>query len=314
MMESPRKKALWVTALLCAAGGLTVVLLLSDWFFGNSVPPAVQKAAQPTRVPPPPPPSSPAPGSSGAASARTALTAEQKEVENARLRVLVSEALRLLASGKATSSDVASPPPPRNANVAQLWQTELDRIWQARADLDAKQALAQKMAELGRAGIDFLVNTARNRSLDVFERDTAVRVLSLIRSRDALAAVIKLREPDVMELDYPYDLVMLQAASLPTSDVRAFIPEILRQVNQELGSDTLAPERPELLAILALAHGDRQAQALLYDERILHDNLAGAVMVANDIHSPQARQFLDWVGERGAGGPVGDLSSVLEAW
>lgn len=239
------------------------------------------------------------------------LTEEQREAEHARLRELIREALRTLASARPeTPADNEAPVSPAEA----AWLRGLDEMTQAGGGFDARLALAQKMARLGRNGVACLKKVAQDHGRDLAERDAAVRVLSLIRSRDALEAVLELREPDAMELDYPYDLVMLQVASLSTSAVRDLVPQLVSQIGGELGSDTLAPERPELLAILALAHGDRAAQALLYDERILRENLAGAVSAANDLHTPAAREFLDWLAQQGAGASVNELGQILNEW
>jgi len=136
-------------------------------------------------------------------------------------------------------------------------------------------------------------------------------VLAHIRDKAALATLLKLREPDIMELDFPYDLIELQISALPTGEIREFIPEINRQIAAELGTDTIAPERTEVLAILALVHGDSRSWSLLQDRRVLLEDLRGAVRIAADVHTHRARQFVEWVARDHPRDDVSEAASRL---
>jgi len=150
---------------------------------------------------------------------------------------------------------------------------------------------------------------------DMKEREMALFVLSHVRDKAALAALLKLRAPDVTELDYPYDLIQLQVSSLSSDEVREFVPEINRRIAQELGAGERAPERTEVLLTLGLVHGDRESQRLMTDPRILGEDLSGAIGLAGDIHTPAARQFLEWVAHNSSNeGQTALATGALASW
>jgi len=62
-----------------------------------------------------------------------------------------------------------------------------------------------------------------------------------IQDGAALGALLDLRAPDVTELDYPYDLIETQVASLPTREVRPYMQRIVEQANRDLGTQDPAP-------------------------------------------------------------------------
>jgi hypothetical protein len=156
-------------------------------------------------------------------------------------------------------------------------------------------SLMADMSRMGAPGMKFLASMVGNGQRPMDERELALSVLSHIQDGAALGAILDLNAPDVTELDYPYDLIETQVASLTTREVRPYMSQILDQANRDLGANDSAPERAEVLAILALVHGDQRAQGLLHDERILLEDLSGAVQTANEIHTPAARQYLQWV-------------------
>jgi len=212
----------------------------------------------------------------------------QKDAEHARLRVAFKQAL----------TEIAEPRTPRDDALDTAWRRGYDALKAVRerggtfAGLDNGLSLTGVMAGFGPEASSFLSNLVTDGHADMKEREMALFVLSHVRDRSALAALTKLRAPDVTELDYPYDLIELQVSSLSAAEVREFIPEINRQIAGELGTGEPAPERAEVLLTLALVHGDRESQTLMNDPRILSEDLSGAISLAGDIHTPAAQNFL----------------------
>jgi len=236
--------------------------------------------------------------------------AGEKDAENERLRLVLKQALRQVAE-----------PHARNDTISAAWRRGFEAMSRNRerggmfAGMDDGLSLAGDMARLGAPAMSFLAELAGDTSVDMKEREAALFALSHIRDKAALAELLKIRAPDVTELDYPYDLIQLQVSSLPTSDVREFIPEINRQIAQELGAGEQAPERTEVLLTLSFVHGDRDSLRLLYDPRILNEDLTGAIGLAGEIHTPQAHQFLQWVaGNSRNEGHVALATGVIDAW
>ena len=217
----------------------------------------------------------------------------EKGAENERLRLVLKQALR----------QVAEPREPRNDEVSSAWRRGFYALQRNRerggmfAGIDDGLSLTSDMAQFGAAGASFLSDLVMDANADMKEREMALFVLSHVRDKAALAALLKLRAPDVTELDYPYDLIQLQVSSLSSAEVREFVPEINRRIGQELGVGEQAPERTEVLLTLGLVHGDRESQRLMTDPRILSEDLSGAIGLAEDIHTPAARQFLEWVAQ-----------------
>ena len=246
------------------------------------------------------PPSAPAPGKTAGQAANDAVAApDNKPVpdENDRLRVAFRQALKEMV-GKRDGQPGAAAAPPR---IQALWNRAYAR-WKQRKDsgmfggLDENMSLMADMSRTGAPGMKFLASLVGNGGQPMEERELALSVLSHIQDGAALGAILQLNAPDVTELDYPYDLIETQVASLPTREVRPYIAQIVEQANRDLGgSGEPAPERAEVLAILALVHGDQRALGLLHDERILQEDLSGAVQTANEIHTPAARQYVQWV-------------------
>ncbi len=215
--------------------------------------------------------------------------------ENDRLRVAFRQALKEVVSRQDRQAGAPAPP-----HIQSLWDRAYAR-WKQRKDsgmfggLDENMSLMADMSRTGAPGMKFLASMVGDGAHPMEERELALSVLSHIQDGAALGAILQLNAPDVTELDYPYDLIETQVASLPTREVRPYIAQIVDQANRDLGAGDPAPERAEVLAILALAHGDPRAQALLHDERILREDLSGAVQMANEIHTPAARQYVEWI-------------------
>jgi hypothetical protein len=215
----------------------------------------------------------------------------EKGAENERLRLVLKQALR----------QVAEPREPRNDEVSAAWRRGFYALQRTRerggtfAGIDEGLSLTSDMARFGAAATSFLSGLVMDAKADMKEREMALFVLSHVRDKAALAALVKLRAPDVTELDYPYDLIQLQVSSLSSAEVREFVPEINRRIAQELGAGEQAPERTEVLLTLGLVHGDRESQRLMTDPRILREDLSGAIGLAGVIHTPAARRFLEWV-------------------
>ncbi len=217
--------------------------------------------------------------------------------ENERLRVAFRQALKQVVEKQDRPAGPPAPP-----HIQALWDRAYAR-WKQLKDsgmfggLDENMSLMADMSRMGAPGMKFLASMAGNAQRPMDERELALSVLSHIQDGAALGAILDLNAPDVTELDYPYDLIETQVASLPTREVRPYISRIIDQADQDLGGNDPAPERAEVLAILALVHGDQRAQGLLHDGRILQEDLSGAVQTANEIHTPAARQYVQWVAE-----------------
>ncbi len=217
--------------------------------------------------------------------------AAEKGAENERLRLVLKQALR----------QVAEPREPRNDEVVAAWRRGFYALQRNRerggmfAGIDDGLSLTSDMARFGAAATSFLSDLVTDATADMKEREMALFVLSHVRDKAALAALLKLHAPDVTELDYPYDLIQLQVSSLSSAEVREFVPEINRRIAQELGVGEQAQERTEVLLTLGLVHGDRESQRLMMDPRIFSEDLSGAIGLAGDIHTPAARKFLEWV-------------------
>jgi hypothetical protein len=225
------------------------------------------------------------------------VTAEKEPApgENDRLRVAFRQALKQVVEKQDRPAGPPAPP-----HIQALWDRAYAR-WKQMKDsgmfggLDENMSLMADMSRMGAPGMKFLASMVGNGQRPMDERELALSVLSHIQDGAALGAILDLNAPDVTELDYPYDLIETQVASLTTREVRPYMSQILDQANRDLGANDSAPERAEVLAILALVHGDQRAQGLLHDERILLEDLSGAVQTANEIHTPAARQYLQWV-------------------
>ncbi len=231
--------------------------------------------------------------------------------ENERLKLVLKQALK----------QIAEPREVRNDALGLAWKRGFETLKTARerggmfAGLDDSLSLASEMARFGAQAPPFLSELVMDGRADMKERETALFVLSHIRDKAALKELTKLRAPDVTELDYPYDLIELQVSSLSTAEVREFIPEINRQIAEELGHGEQAPERTEVLVTLGLVHGDRDALNLMNDPRMFAEDLSGAIGIAGEVHTPPARQFLEWLAQNsGNDRQTSQANAVLEGW
>jgi hypothetical protein len=246
----------------------------------------------------PPPKVSPLPDNASAEAAVDPLPVSEGASdpgENDRLRVAFRQALKQVVEKQVRPAGPPAPP-----HIQALWDRAYARWKQMRdsgmfGGLDENMSLMADMSRMGATGMKFLASMVGNGQRPMDERELALSVLSHIQDGAALGAILELNAPDVTELDYPYDLIETQVASLPTRELRPYIAQIIEQADRDLGANDSAPERAEVLAILALVHGDQRAQGLLHDERILQEDLSGAVQTANEIHTPAARQYLQWV-------------------
>jgi hypothetical protein len=239
------------------------------------------------------------------------LRGERKQDENERLRLVLRQALRQVAEQY-----------PKDDTVSAIWHSGFDALKRKKEQsggmfgaIDDSISLVTDIARLGQPAVPFLANLVTDKNVDMEEREFALFVLSHIRDKAALAELLKIRAPDVTELDYPYDLIQLQVSSLPTADIREFIPEINRRIAQDLGTGEEAQERSVVLLTLGLVHGDSESLRLMNDPRIFRENLGGAIPLAGEIHTPQARRFLQWVADNSQNETqVALAAGVLEVW
>ncbi len=178
--------------------------------------------------------------------------------------------------------------------INALWDSQLTamQIGGNVFDFESRFALMYAFASYGDKGVVHLRGILDDRSRTDFERETALLVLRYMASPRALEAVLSFRDPELTELDYPYDLMNTQLKMIESDAIRHRFPEILARIDQELGADTLAPERAEVLLTLASTHGDTRARQLLLDPRIYHENLGGAITLAATLNTAVADEFL----------------------
>ncbi len=238
-----------------------------------------------------------------------ALRKERDSIANDHLRLALGQTIRQIMEEQ-----------PREQKPGTTWRKRYDLMQEKSkrgmfGGLDEGMTLIAQMARSGPEGIRTLTGVITDHSRSTEERETALEFLSHIADKASLAAIMTLNEPDIMELDYPYDLIGEQISALTTADIREFIPEINRHIAQELGTDTIAPERAEVLAILALAHGNSESLAMLDDPRLLQEDLSGALQIASDLHTRRAREFVEWVYSRHPKDTVRQTASqFLEEW
>ncbi len=177
--------------------------------------------------------------------------------------------------------------------------------------------LAIEMAAHGEAGIRFMGSIANDRTRNDREREAAIQILARIRDRSAFEFLLRFRDDQLTELDYPYDLIRYQVASLPTNQISQHFAEIVRQIEADLSgpNNNPGPERAEVLVSLAAVHQDRRAQQLLSDPRMWQEDLQGAVDTARGIHNQTAYDFLRAVEQNHQDPNIRQrATSILDNW
>lgn len=199
------------------------------------------------------------------------------------------------------SFDSAGPNSVPREQIRARWDETMSKILSNRGEmfgnLEHTVNLAIEIASYGESGIRFMGDIANDRTKASQERETALQILSRIRHRSAFDFLVNFRDSELTELDYPYDLIRFQVASLPTAQIAGRLPDIVNQIAADLGGDNFSPERAEVLFYLAAIHHDARAQQLLRDERIWGENLQGAVAAAQNLHNAAARDFLQAVAQ-----------------
>lgn len=199
--------------------------------------------------------------------------------------------LAMKQSFESAGSKASSP-----EEIRASWEKGMARILAGHGgmfgNLEDTFALAVEIASRGEAGIRFLGSVASDLSKTDKERELALQIMARIRHRTAFDYLLNFRDEKLTELDYPYDLIRLQVASLPTDQIASGIPGILNQINTDLGGDNFSPERAEVLLYLADTHRNAQAQQLLSDSRMWQENVQGALEVAQSLHDQTAYTFL----------------------
>jgi hypothetical protein len=223
-----------------------------------------------------------------------------------------------LAMKQAFDSAGANPSPPDA--VQSHWNNAVQKVLASRTKgmfggMEEMINLAIEMASYGEAGIKMLGGVINDRTKPAPEREMALQILARLRSREAFEYLVKFRDQDILELDYPYDLIRYQVSSLPTDQIAPQISGIVNQINAELGADNYSPERPEVLLYLAATHNNAQAQQLLNDPRMWNENLAGAIDAAQAIHNQTAFNFLRAVEQQHQDPATRNrAASVLDSW
>jgi hypothetical protein len=194
------------------------------------------------------------------------------------------------------SMDAPSAKTPETSNVRARWDAAWARMnkdeWNAFDNLDKMVNLMLEMAGTGEAGIRFMGTVALDKTKTDQERQMALQLLSRMRHPAAFNFLAGFDDDHLMELDFPYDLICNQVASLSTGEIAPRVPMILDHIGAELGKDNYSPERAEVLTSLALVHHDARALGLLQDPRILEENVQGALTIAQQIHTPDALAFV----------------------
>ena len=183
--------------------------------------------------------------------------------------------------------------------ISDTWRAQMAQMELAGGifDFEQKFSLMFAFAAYGEAGVSHLRGVINNRALGKKERETALEILRYMSSRGAFDAVLDFRDPDLTELDYPYDLIQSHLRTMDRADLVHRFPDIVAQIDADLGRDDAAPERVEVLLSLAFTHGDPAAQRLLRDPRILEENMRGALYQAGEAKTPAALEFLDYMAQ-----------------
>ena len=180
------------------------------------------------------------------------------------------------------------------------------------------ETIAEMMMELARyseEGVRFLDGLINDTRVPNKEREAALQMLAHLPHAAAFNALIDFRDGSIMELDYPYDLVMRHIYNLDTAEIAPRIPELLDQIQYELGTDGFTPERPTVLFYLADEHNIRGAEDLLFDERILQDNIQGVMRVAEESHSKIGEEFIGFIAEHHSNAQVrNNAAAILRKW
>lgn len=278
----------WITSLVIVAWGAWH-LALERGSTGPAVAPPSDYAAPPSPVPS-------ADGGSGMLETENQDLRGQVEALEAKNLELGRKYFHLSLQQWADQNKANDTAP---EDIAILWKRRVDLMLNRGRLLDFEDRLSLMFAfaTYGEAGVAHLVGVLHNRNGDPREREMALQILRYMNSRRAFDAVLDFRDPELTELDYPYDLILSGLRTMDRGEIEGRFPDILRRINQDLGADQLAPERVEVLLSLAALHNDAQAQRLLRDPRILQENLQGALPLAAAMDTPAAHDFLAFVAE-----------------
>jgi hypothetical protein len=235
---------------------------------------------------------------------------EHRKLGNDYLSLVLRQALEDAVAGTASQGDMQA-----------IWDKGFEDFTERHhrslgAGLGRGVGLLFDMAQFGDSGVYFLRDVVTNRQLDSRERELALNVLSLMHTKTALRVIVDLREPDIMELDYPYDLILPQVAVLPTEDIAECVPDINRHIahDLEVGDGGIAPEKTDLLAHLAFTHTNAESVQLLHTPEAMRENLSTALRIADRSHSPQARQYVEAVARQGTGQHRLQARRILQRW
>ncbi len=301
------------TVLAAGAVGFTV-----GWFAagsGHASGPAASSASPAEAAPASPP--------------RTPDTLAELRAENAGLRMQLNEISRererlskdylQLVLQSALHGEPASGAGAAPDEVRVIWEEGMASLsgatGGAMGKLEESIALLADMARFGKAGIAFLGRIANDRTAGDQERETALQILSYLRDPAALDVLMGFRDPSILELDFPYDLVRGHVGGLPTQQIRQHIPALVQQLQSDLGADNFSPERPEVALLLATEHNSPEARRLLFDERMWRDNVQGALRLAEARHDSLSRQFVEATARNHNEQRYRELAAdILETW
>lgn len=299
--------ARWIFCIGCIWVTSLVVTAWAAWHLASRD----DSAAPPARIATPSPPTAPADHGGELASENQGLR-EQVESLQAKNLELGRKYFHLSLQQWADENKAENTPP---EDIAALWDRQMEQMRSRPRTLDFEDRLNLMFAfaAYGKAGVAELSRVLNDHNRHARERETALQLLRYMNTREAFDAVLDFRDPELTELDYPYDLILNQLKTMQTSTIQDRFPEIDQQIGRDLGSDKMAPERVEVLLTLASTHHDAQAQRLLRDPRILQESLGGALSLAETLDTPVARDFVtfvranrkNWKSQRLAANPYG---------
>jgi len=231
--------------------------------------------------------------SSSAENGSDEVTALREETERlkAQLAALSKEYFTLsLAKWAAENHTIDTKP----ESIAALWDRQLEAIREQgdSFSIESRFGLMFAFSTYGDAGVGHLNQIIHDRKRSLSERETALLVLRYMATPRALETLLAFRDPGLTQLDYPYDLISFQLKTIRTDAIRHHFPEILSQIDKDLGADDYSPERMEVLLTLASTHNDARARRLLRDPRVYQENLDGAIRLAETLDTAIADEFL----------------------
>lgn len=264
-------------------------------------------------------PETPAPVPDGETHSPDAL---QAEIESLRAQVAALEQARLdqgkkyLLLSLEKWTDAGGRVPLTEADARNVWDHYMELIGR-HPGLDSIEdsiRLYGMFLAAGEPGIQFLGKVLTDVQRSENERDAAEEILTLLCTPASYAALLRYQPALFPEEDYPYDALVPHLERLPTDQVRGGFSVLLNQVRRDLASE--GGQSPcEVLGLLAFTHRDGEARLLLRDRRLLGEDAASMIPLAQASGSSEARDFVESLARGHTSEEVRQQAqNVLDAW